>query len=61
MVGRASWQVRQLYYQCNGKKEKQTCLAEILSGCAVGQCIIFTASRDAVDTLAKVLTEGDHV
>lgn len=53
-------QVRQLFYQSNGRKEKESRLAEILNTVTVGQCIVFVHTREAVDTLAKVLIANGH-
>ena len=49
-----------MYYRCNGKKEKEARLADILNTVTVGQVIIFVHTREAVDSLSKVLTENGH-
>ena len=41
-----------MYYRCQGMKEKESRLAEILSVVTVGQCIVFVHTREAVDKLA---------
>merc|ERR1719217_711857 len=48
-------QVRQMYYVCKGKKEKEERIADILSTVTVGQCIIFVHTREAVETLGNML------
>jgi len=53
-------QVRQMYYQCKGRKEKEERIADILSTVTVGQCIIFVALREAVETLGNMLKTNGH-
>jgi len=53
-------QVKQLYYRCDGKKAKEERLGDILTQVPVGQCIVFVHTREAVDTLTKLLTANGH-
>jgi len=53
-------QVRQMYYVCKGKKEKEERIADILSTVTVGQCIIFVHTREAVETLGNMLKTNGH-
>lgn len=53
-------QVKQLYYRCDGKKAKEERLGDILTQVPVGQCIVFVHTREAVDTLSKLLTANGH-
>ena len=53
-------QVRQMFYKCNGHKEKEERLAEILNVVTVGQCVIFVKTRDAVERLTKTLESSGH-
>lgn len=53
-------QVKQLYYRCAGKKAKEERIGDILTQVPVGQCIVFVHTREAVDTLAKLLTANGH-
>ena len=53
-------QVKQLYYRCDGKKAKEERLGDILTQVPVGQCIVFVHTREAVETLTKLLTANGH-
>ena len=53
-------QVKQLFYRCDGKKAKEERLGDILTQVPVGQCIVFVHTREAVDTLAAMLTANGH-
>ena len=53
-------QVRQMYFKCNGKKEKEERIADILSTVTVGQCIIFVHTRESVETLCNKLKTNGH-
>jgi len=53
-------QVKQMYYRCQGMRDKETRLAEILNVVTVGQCIVFVHTREAVDKLAALLTSNGH-
>ena len=53
-------QVKQLYYRCEGKKAKEERLGDILTQVPVGQCIVFVHTREAVETLSKLLTANGH-
>ena len=37
-----------MYYRCQGMRDKETRLAEILNVVTVGQCIVFVHTREAV-------------
>ena len=53
-------QVKQLFYRCAGKKAKEERLGDILTQVPVGQCIVFVHTREAVDTLTKLLSANGH-
>lgn len=53
-------QVKQLFYRCDGKKAKDEHLGMILGVVPVGQVIVFVHTREAVDTLTKLLTHNGH-
>ena len=53
-------QVKQLFYRCDGKKAKEERLGDILTQVPVGQCIVFVHTREAVETLTKLLTANGH-
>jgi len=53
-------QVKQLFYRCEGKKAKEERLGDILTQVPVGQCIVFVHTREAVETLTKLLTANGH-
>ena len=53
-------QVKQLFYRCDGKKAKEERLGDILTQVPVGQCIVFVHTREAVETLSKLLTANGH-
>lgn len=52
--------MKQYYYKVAGKKAKEQALGEILGIASFGQCIVFVHTREAVDTLMKLLTSGGH-
>jgi len=53
-------QVSQLYLRCQGKKEKEDRLGDLLATIDAGQVIIFVHTREAVDTLTRKLAENGH-
>jgi ATP-dependent RNA helicase DDX19/DBP5 len=54
-------QVKQYYLRCNGFKEKEATLGELLAGLdAAGQIIVFVSTRDSVDSLTRVLTASGN-
>jgi len=54
-------QVKQYYLRCNGFKEKEERLGELLSLIDAGQIIVFVSTRDSVDSLTRVLTASGNV
>ncbi len=48
-------QVKQYYLRCNGFKEKEEMLGELLAGFDAGQIIVFVNTRDSVDSLTRML------
>jgi len=53
-------QVKQLYLRCDGKKDKEDRLGDLLGIVDAGQVIIFVLTREAVDALTKKLSENGH-
>jgi ATP-dependent RNA helicase DDX19/DBP5 len=53
-------QVKQYYLECDGFKEKEERLGELLSLIDAGQIIVFVNTRDSVDSLTKRLTADGH-
>lgn len=53
-------QVEQMFYRCDGKKDKEERIGEILTTVTVGQAIIFVHTRDAVETLGNKLDAAGH-
>ena len=53
-------QVKQYYLECNGFKEKEERLGELLSLIDAGQKIVFVNTRDSVESLTKMLTDKGH-
>jgi ATP-dependent RNA helicase DDX19/DBP5 len=53
-------QVKQYYLECNGFKEKEERLGELLSLIDAGQIIVFVNTRDSVESLTRRLTADGH-
>ena len=53
-------QVKQYYLRCNGTKDKEARLGDLLGGVDAGQIIVFVSTRDSVDSITKRLTHAGH-
>uniref|UniRef100_A0A7S0JBB2 RNA helicase n=1 Tax=Calcidiscus leptoporus TaxID=127549 RepID=A0A7S0JBB2_9EUKA len=53
-------QVRQMFYRSKSEAEKEQQLIDVLNVVPVGQCVIFTNTRDAVERVGKKLMEVGH-
>ena len=53
-------QVKQYYLRCNGTKDKEARLGDLLAGVDAGQIIVFVSTRDSVDSITKRLTHAGH-
>jgi ATP-dependent RNA helicase DDX19/DBP5 len=53
-------QVKQYYLRCNGFKEKEERLGDLIAGIDAGQIIVFVNTRDSVDSLTRMLTASGH-
>jgi ATP-dependent RNA helicase DDX19/DBP5 len=52
--------VKQYYLRCNGFKEKEERLGDLIDLIDAGQIIVFVNTRDSVDSLTKMLTDKGH-
>ena len=53
-------QVKQYYLRCNGFKEKEERLGDLIDLIDAGQIIVFVNTRDSVESLTKMLTDKGH-
>ena len=53
-------QVKQYYLRCNGTKDKEARLGDLLAGVDAGQIIVFVSTRASVDSITKMLTGAGH-
>jgi ATP-dependent RNA helicase DDX19/DBP5 len=53
-------QVKQYYLRCNGFKEKEERLGDLIAGIDAGQIIVFVNTHDSVESLTRMLTASGH-